>query len=750
MAQRRIAFTSEESLLLTFDRGVIYAYEAIDGALKWKLALEKAPVVSIVYAANSALTSDVAAGPWRSPASASTAIALDSEGTLHAIDAVLGRILGTVAHEGLVPLGLASGGDALAVAFEDRVVIHRGGTRDEVKKRASALAFSRDGLTIAIGTSRGDLFFYDVASKKLAPAAPPGGTIADIAPRPGGGWLVSSERGMTAVHAQKTEKQLNGAVNGVITNVAGKQLAVHRSEANVVLYHWPPTTPIGRISATGGTIRDIAFGADNKVGIAMAGGGGAIVDTETFEVLRTAQLPGEKRARWLVAAESEKARLERTAEQSRRAQAHEAKPGNGARFGVGAFITIAIFVVRFCLIGARASTSYTPPPYNDQDFSKVTGCDHACEGARLVDLLRSCKASQAVPCAEQASDAIKAFKRSDCSGAKAALNEIDTMLKGSATGSSADPMVNAGRFVAMLGLETGCLQAPKVPAAPLQLVHLRGKERSPEVDAIALDDAHSYELAAAPDGTLFLATRSADDECTVRRKAAKGTQWSEDIAEDHCGSVPTLFARSPTEIYASMGHDLWHFDGKAWRRSGDVPAIPRSIGGAAQAKADVFGLSQAGDTMIVLDPKTDEAKLLTLAGKDDGIDTLFPGTTSVWGRGVADDGVFLYRWSGKAWTRRAAVPERMQALWQSPGGHLYVATTNDLYRSTDDGATLRRSSLSALVAHVWGRSNTDVYATGMGTALWHFDGVAWSSTGDPGSGLALTGDEHDLHLITRE
>lgn len=754
MAQRRIAFTSEESLLLTFERGVIYAYEAVDGSLKWQIALDKTTVVAIVYAANSALGSDVAAGPWRSPASASTAIALDAEGTLHAIDAVLGRVLGTVPHEGLVPVGLASGGDALAVAFEDRVIVHRGATKNEVMKRASALAFSRDGLTIAIGTARGDLFFYDVPSQKLTAVEPPGGTIADIAPRPGGGWLVSSERGMTAVHSQKIEKQLNGQVNGVVTNVAGKQLAVHRSEASVVLYHWPPTTPIGRVSATGGTIRDVAFGADNKVGIAMAGGGGAIVDTETFAVLRTAQVPGEKRARWLVSAESEQARLERTAEQARRAQAAEAKPGNGARFGIGAFLTVAIFVIRLCLVGARASSSYTPS-YNYQDYSKLLSCDATCESGRLEDLLKSCKSSQAVPCETQATAAIKAFDKGHCADAKASLNEIDTMLRGSATGSSADPMVNANRLIALQGMDTGCRTVPRMARHnPLMLVHLRGAEAKPEIDDVAIDAEGDNDLYAAPDGTLFLASRSEDDECMMRRKPAKASAWVTDREKTACNAAPKLFGRSANEVYLVFGTKaLWRFDGKDWKQALSTDETMDAFGGTTQPQSEL--LVGTRNELARVNPKTFETVSVRVANDDASVPniatSLFPGATGAWSFGPGETSAsHVYKWNGKGWTERGSVElgsmGKVEAFVQAPGGHLYISGGDDLFRSTNEGATWTKVESGPVTAeHLWARSNTDVFASGIG-GITRFDGKTWKAI-FPRAAAAMTGDTKDLHVI---
>lgn len=747
MGQRRIAFTSEEALLLTVDRGSVIAYEPVDGSIKWTFSIPKGNIVSIVYASTTALPSEVAAGPWRSPSSASTAVALDGDGVLHALDAVLGRELGTVAHEG-EPVTLASGGDALAVAFEDRVLLYRAGAKHEIRKKASALAFSRDGLTLAIGTARGELFFFDVGTHAIEAFEPPvGGTISNVVPRPGGGWLVASERGLTAVYEQKNEKQLNGMVTGAAVDPAGKRLAVHRSEANVVLYDWPPTVPVGRISATGGTIHDIAFGPDDKIGVAMAGGGAAMVDPTTYEVRRTAQRPDEPRAVWLVAGESEAQRTARTEEQTRRAEAHEQRSGVGARLGIGGMVSLALIVIRIFLVGARASTpAWTPPP-NFGNLPSYGTCDHSCEVYRLTSLEGECRRTNKIDCVKTSQAALEAFNRDDCTKTRALLDEIERANRDADGGG--DVLVDTNRLLATMGLTTAC-RTTKISTPRHVLVRMSAPSFDGEVDdSVALEIGDTHALWASSDGVLFLATKKVGGTCEVRHQAKRDAEWTLDLENEEC-SRAALFGRSGREVYVSFGHAVRRFDGTAWGARVEIAGTIDSLGGTTAPGSDVFAVVATIDnyTLQRIHGKTfTEAKPVATDGT---ARELFSGP-SLWAYGeTATTNDLVLRWNGKDWSRRAGMADAgkfrtFMHLWQSPGGHLFAARDGNVMRSTNDGATWTETELTSPATRVWGRSNTDVYASGY-SGVQHFDGTSWTSV-YASPVLAITGDAKDVFVI---
>jgi hypothetical protein len=758
MGQRRIAYTAGESLLLTVDRGSVIAYEVVDGSVKWTFSVEKqVAMVSVVYASTSALPSDLAAGPWRSPSSASTAVALDSEGVLHALDAVLGRELGTVKHEG-EPVTLAGAGDALAVAFTDRVILYRAGAKHEIAKKATALAFSRDGLTLAIGTAKGELFFVDIGTRAVTAFEPAiGGNISDVSPRPGGGWLVSSERGLTAVYSKKSEKQLNGLVTGAVVDSLGKRLAVHRSEANVVLYAWPPTVPVGRISATGGTIRDIAFGPDDKLGVAMAGGGGAMIDPMTYAVVRTAQRPDEPRAVWLVSAESEEARAARTAEQTRRAQAHEPKSGMGARLGIGGLISLALLVIRIFLIGARASTPSWTPPTDFGKIPKYSACDHACETSRLEALKQQCELTTKIDCKSQAQLAAGWFEQGDCDMARQALATIDRMNKDAPGGG--DALVSAEQLLATLGLDTACREVAK-KAKAYALIRLAGSALGPTEDGggplgeLALEGDAEHAIWASPDGVLFVATRSHEQKCALHRHVKSDASWTLDLQNEYCSAVG-LFGRSSREVYLNLGNGVRRFDGKSWDAKLETPMTIGSIAGTTAAGADVFALTEAGQKRTLFQINGRTFGDLKVASMEPAPEELFGGT-AMWAYGANDEANdLLFRWNGSGWAKRGAVSDAgdpdfrsFHALWQSPGGHVFIAKGDNVSRSTNDGVTWTDTELPFFADQIWGRSNTDVYVGGL-RGLMRFDGKSWTHTNAERPVYALTGDAKDLYVLTR-
>lgn len=760
MGQRRVAFTAEESLLLTIDGGSVIAYEPVTGALKWSFSAPKVNLVSVVYISTAALPADVAAGPWRSPSSASTAVALDGEGVLHVLDAVLGRELGTLdrAPDAGDPITLASGGDALAVGFSDRIVLYRGGQRHEVRRKVSALGFSRDGLTLAIGTARGEVLFLDVASLAVTSfEPPPGGTISDVVARPGGGWLVSSERGLTALQLgasseAKNEKQLNGSVTSAVVDPAGKRLAVLRSEANVVLYDWPPTVPVGRVSASGGTIRDLAFGAEEKLGVAMAGGGAAVVDVTTFGVQRTDQRPGEPRAAWLVSAESEEDRRTRTEKRSRLAEAHDSKSSMGARLGIGGILSLAVLVIRIFLIGARATTPTWTPPLDLGKLPGIHGCDRACEMQRLTALETQCRQSPEIACLSEATRAREAFMGGDCKTARASLETIGKASR-AVDGGTRGSLVSTSQLLASLGLDSSCIAIPEGPRRKTyELVHLSGPQHEVEKDDLTLDPWAEHALWAAPDGVLFLGSRVMGGTCELRRRAKAGEPWVVDLRETGCVSV-SLFGRSSREVYVNFGDSARRFDGTRWQATVSFPASVGPLVGTATAGADVYALEASGEQrrlFQVTGKIPSEAKVVS---REDSIEGLFGGT-SLWATSdrESEENV-LFRWSGRSFVRRgqlaeAGSPRVFHTLWQSPGGHLFVPRGSAVARSKNEGATWEDIELGARVDLVWGRSNTDVYAAGV-SGLYHFDGKAWSEVDFAMPVTALAGDAKSVHLLAQ-
>jgi hypothetical protein len=437
-------------------------------------------------------------------------------------------------------------------------------------------------------------------------------------------------------------------VTGAVVDSLGKRLAVHRSEANVVLYAWPPTVPVGRISATGGTIRDIAFGPDDKLGVAMAGGGGAMIDPMTYAVVRTAQRPDEPRAVWLVSAESEEARAARTAEQTRRAQAHEPKSGMGARLGIGGLISLALLVIRIFLIGARASTPSWTPPTDFGKIPKYSACDHACETSRLEALKQQCELTTKIDCKSQAQLAAGWFEQGDCDMARQALATIDRMNKDAPGGG--DALVSAEQLLATLGLDTACREVAK-KAKAYALIRLAGSALGPTEDGggplgeLALEGDAEHAIWASPDGVLFVATRSHEQKCALHRHVKSDASWTLDLQNEYCSAVG-LFGRSSREVYLNLGNGVRRFDGKSWDALLVTPMTIGSIAGTTAAGADVFALTEAGQKRTLFQINGRTFGDLKVASMEPAPEELFGGT-AMWAYGANDEANdLLYRWNG--------------------------------------------------------------------------------------------------------
>jgi hypothetical protein len=744
MGLRRIAYTMEESALLTIDGKTLLAHDGLVGAPRWKLEFAK-PLAGVLFASPSSIPREADAGPWRSAATTSQAIAFDDE-TMHIIDARVGSIVSTIALGGPATAA-AVGPDSLAVGVGANVLMWREGTKHELSYRAKALAFSPDGKTLAIGLAKGDIVLLDAATRTVkntqeCTVAP----ISDLSPARDGSFIATGERGMAHVQLTECSKYLNGSINAATLNRAGDVLAIHRSVSSVVLYGWPPSSPLARITTTTRAIDDIAFGTEDRLGVSLGQGDANMIDPVTLEMERTEVHDGRKRHSWLITAESER---ERTARTSQNTNYGPSSTGSGGgKWKVGGLVSLALIALRLILaLGRSSSSSYstwTPPP----NFGALTAldCSHDCEHDRLVALKAECdRSTMTEDCVKDAADALKAFDEDRCDDARAAINRIATTV---GADMHPDPLVSSKRLMADLGLKSACGMAvtPRVKANPMMdLVRYTGPDLTPRVDVtVPFGQRETIAMWAAPDGTLVVARSPlapATAPCMIYRYAPDGTIAEGGFQAKHCSSV-ALFARSTKDIYASFDSVIYNWNGKDWKELVDF-GPNNEVRSLAGTTTEVMAVTEDRTVRrkVGTEWKTVPTKVSVNA---------IVGGNALWAVGLNDnaDGV-LEKWSGGTWSERKSDFTRVTV---SPGGTIFAVQDEMLARSTDDGKTFAGVNVVPNVSYgdVFVRSNTDAYAAGS-ESLVHFDGTSWKATAVDRHIVHLTGNATTLFaLVERE
>ncbi|MBX3227105.1 MAG: PQQ-binding-like beta-propeller repeat protein [Labilithrix sp.] len=735
MSLPMIACAAGEPVLLTIDGKDLLAFDATTGAAKWRLSFERR-LAGVAFAA----LERGATSPWRAPASASEAVVVDASGTLHAVDAAAGRVVGSREASG-APSALAGSGDVVAVAFDRRVIVWSEGATHEIAIRAVALAVARDGRTLAIATNEGDLVLVDPATGATTARHALCVDVNGVTASPEG-WIVACDEGLRAVTPDGTTRRLlDGPVERTALDVASRYLAVHRSDTSVVVYDWPPAgAPAARVTlGKGHHLVDVAFGEENLLAVGIDRGDASLVDLAAFTSRRTEAHPGRAPHDWLLTVEDETQRASR-AEAQRKTSAGAGAPASvtnhKARLAIGATIGFGVLLFRLFSLQSPASTFYEPPPFPHLE----PHCDEACARVRLSVLEATCRDEPALGCSRAAEEAQAAFGRGRCEEVTRALDEAEDASAHADGG--ATEIFSATLRLAREGAKTGCKDQP----AEVEVVQLRGPDRSPEPTGLAVSATDRLELWATPSGTLFALTVPPPDAgrtCTLRQRSPVGA-WSTRF-EERCAAA-SLHGRSAAEAYVSFDARLYAFDGREWRASaGPSGLVIDQLASTSGPTGELFALDHGGALHRRRDGKWSSLHVARL-------ERLYSGP-ALFARGATDTAAdALLRWSGEAFTVQRVVADRATSVrldapivdvWSSPTGELFAARPTSLGRSKDAGRSWEDWSAPGSMSVVWGRSANDVYAGGT-TGLRRFDGATWSTTGYAEPIRALTGNARDL------
>ncbi len=785
-----IAYGPDEHVLLTFDERELLAHDAQTEAPRWRLALE-APVVALAFADPMALPGALGGSPWRN-AAGRVIIAVDATGALLTVDPAAGQATskhGPFGKPLAFAVGVAGAGAVVALATEDRLHLWRGGEHVELPGRASALAISNDGATLAIGAVDGSLRFLSIsgsANPVETFCAVVHGGITDVVQHPGGTWIVSGKSGISTVNGDGPQRLANlpADVGRLRLDGRGRRLAAQLGDRTVAVYAWPSLELLTRIEYVERRVCGLAFGPGDWLGLALDHGDGNKIDVVTSATHRTYTHPGRTHRSWLLSVRGKESMLSaKEAEDVRRMKdpfhtpAPEKKPGGyGARVGLGAGISILLLFVRLCAVGSRhSSTTYptiptfTAPAY-DPITSPLTGsgtkCDGACAKQRLEFVREQCPTTSA-SCSSSVTAALSAFAAGDCTRAKSSLARIGSWPPSG--DSSRDLLGRAGLSIAVQGLADACSSSGSLgPTRHVSLVRLTGPalQVNSETIATATGSETPGVIWAAPDGTIFVSTRVGSDSSNVHRRDRSGV-WSV-IGHRRSTRAVQFWGKSSSDLTFMDVDSLAHWDGS---KTTEIAPPPAPLSGLAGIGDDLFVASESVDASELQRRKgTGESAVWTeepLGVDGVVIRKLFAGNGTLWATGAdrddrddrddsddsdADPDHLLVRAGNGRWVEKkwfgATKPIRgtIRSVWVSPTNDAFVATDAGIYRSTSGGATWTRSGTQTDVENVWGRSNGDVYATSA-SGLLHYDGKAWTPTKYTGSEMVIGGNATDVILM---
>ena len=788
VAFEAIAYGADANVLLVIDEaakgGELVAYDAQTEAPKWQLAFGD-PLLAVLFAHPQALPTSGGGSPWREAAPTHVAIVVDAEGSLHAVDLHLGKKLGSVGPFGK-PRAVAScvTTGALAMAVEEKVLLWRSGHVVETAvPRVSALAFSADGKTLAVGTDAGDVIMLSLyaaapaaAPDDVQPAAPADtlvrsfeahgvGAVADLVQHPGGEWLSAGAYGVFAITergAQRLERIVAGARRARF-DATGGRLAIQRTERAIVVHAWPALSVIARIEYTDRPVRGMSFGPGDWLGVALDHGDGNKIDVVTSDTHRTDTAPGRTHRSWTLYVEGQSKLLSsKEAEDIRRMKSpftpDAPRKGNGGRIGIGAGLSLALLALRVCVHASTPSYSSYSSPYTLPTATPT--CDRACASERLAEVEKDCAGEKMLACSEDAAAARRALTLGRCPDLTAALERMSA-ADAHASGSSA-PLFGVHRLLAELGAGEACRSGairppPAVKHAQVVRIGKNGKERTvealPEASGSSARGESPSALLTTSDGTVLAATVTEEMplKAVVYKRSAGGAWTLSFTSQAGAGNI-ALAARTASDVYLGGGTKLSHFDGTSWS---DVP-VP--------AKAFIQSAVMAGGDLLIASNEAPEGSSIyrrragawskEVTPPDLSELAVYGGGASAWavGEDADEKRLLLRRAPSGAWSTKTPVAAEssfgMRAVWSSPSGETFVGTSRALLRSKDGGATWTEEPRPDAVTALWGRSSTDVWAIEGDSTLVHFDGKTWSSVDQDVEGAEyLTGTATEVLVL---
>jgi len=232
----------------------------------------------------------------------------------------------------------------------------------------------------------------------------------------------------------------------------------------------------------------------------------------------------------------------------------------------------------------------------------------------------------------------------------------------------------------------------------------------------------------------------------------EGVAWSTSTTIDTGGgSVDSVWATSPSNVYVATPTVLHHYNGTVWtddlafptasvwgRDANDVFAassgtVYRNLNGAGwqpmtmpNGVDNVLHVTGGGTSVFGL-AKTGE--VISLSGTTWSTIQTLNNATSLWAAGTNDlyvGGASIQHYNGTTWTSTSFAGRAIAAIWSSSPTNLYAVGAQGLVAHSD-GTTWTEVAVPTTqqLTAVYGTGPNDIFVVGTGVIL-HFDGSRWN------------------------
>jgi hypothetical protein len=186
-------------------------------------------------------------------------------------------------------------------------------------------------------------------------------------------------------------------------------------------------------------------------------------------------------------------------------------------------------------------------------------------------------------------------------------------------------------------------------------------------------------------------------------------------------SVNEVYAADATHVFATCDNGIGQWNGASWSFYA-VPGISL-YGLSGQSATEVVATGSLG-TVLVFDGTT-------WHDVSTGATTTLGSGLEIDGTVFASSGTRIAVLNGSTWQPSPTTSQGTETygLWAT-SDTAFVATNDGAYQRQLDG-TWKLTSSAYVGEALWGFSRNDVFASGQGNQIWHWNGVDWQSSATP-------------------
>lgn len=187
-----------------------------------------------------------------------------------------------------------------------------------------------------------------------------------------------------------------------------------------------------------------------------------------------------------------------------------------------------------------------------------------------------------------------------------------------------------------------------------------------------------------------------------------GAGWADDLMVSPASQLRDLWVAGPDELYAvgaTGSSTIFHYQAGAWTSETSNVAIPGTLTAVwGRSPTDVFAVGQLAGTH-----RTASSTWTTISSGEIG------AAAAVWGDAstVYAVGSRVVAYDGTSWTTITSADHTYNGVWVAPSGKVWLSAIDGIGHLT--GTTVAYDIAQGQYNAIWGASETDVFAVGIGT-----------------------------------